>query len=58
MSEVEKLRKLTDGCTVEETLKAINKAIQDSNTLEERLELLIFKCEVLEFSTYGEVLNP
>lgn len=58
MSKVEELKELTDGWTVEKTLKAINKAIQGSNKLEERLELLVFKCEVLEFSTYGKIFTP
>ncbi|MGY3718840.1 hypothetical protein ACWE42_25410 [Sutcliffiella cohnii] len=55
---VNDLRSMTDGLGCGETILAINKAIQDAESLEERLELLVFKCEVLEFLTFGKVFNP
>lgn len=55
MSRADEIRKVTEKWSNGATMMAINEEIQAAQTVEERLELLIFKSEILEHSTYGYV---
>lgn len=55
---VEEIIEFTKNKSNATTLMIINEAIQDAKTTEECLELLVFKCMVLEDCTLGRVLTP
>jgi len=55
MNRADELRKVTEKWSNGATMMAINEEIQIAQTDKERLELLIFKSEVQEFSTYGSI---
>ncbi|WP_099157262.1 hypothetical protein [Virgibacillus ndiopensis] len=57
MGKAEKLREITEEWSTGSILMAINEEIQATQSVEERLELLIFKCEILEFSSHGKVFK-
>ncbi|MGJ9381813.1 hypothetical protein [Salipaludibacillus sp. CF4.18] len=44
----------TEGFSRGATLTVVNEAIQSAKTTEERLELLVLKCSLLEDSIYGQ----
>ncbi|PAE84981.1 hypothetical protein CHH77_02360 [Shouchella clausii] len=55
MSKVEQLKKLTNGWSNGATMMAINEELHLAATVEEKVELLQFKSEILEFAACGKI---
>ncbi|GAA0434369.1 hypothetical protein GCM10008934_24760 [Virgibacillus salarius] len=58
MKTVEEIKNFTENMSNATTLMILNEAIQNAQSTDERVELLVFKCQILEGSTYGKVFIP
>lgn len=54
---IDELREVTKDWSCGATMMAINEELYKADSLEKRVELLTFKCEILEGTTYGTIRN-
>lgn len=52
---IEKLRETVKDWSCGAIMMAINEELYKADSLEKKVELLAFKCEILEGSTYGKI---